>query len=172
MSSAGGSFKDWTRRLRVEDPSVPAGGEPHPLDVEATDSNVGFAAEHTRRYIATNGENDGWDGPRPVLILYTSGRRSGLLRRNPVLYFDFEDERYLVASKGGADANPDWYLNLLANPRVHVRVMADLYEAVASKVAARRRAEVWPRVTEKYPMFADYQTNTTREIPLVRLDPV
>ncbi|MPY91715.1 MAG: nitroreductase family deazaflavin-dependent oxidoreductase [Acidimicrobiia bacterium] len=141
----------------------------HALDEAALDNEVGWAAEHTRRYIASDGGDDGWDGPRPILILYTTGRRSGRVRRNPLLYVDHDGQRLLVGSKGGDSAHPSWYLNLLAEPRVHVRVGADVYEARADTLTAEERAAVWPHLVAAYPMFAEYQAGTEREIPLVRL---
>ena len=141
------------------------------IDADALDSAVGFAAEHCRRYIATSGEDDGWDGPRPILLLYTTGRSSGQTRRNPLLFFDHHDRRYLVASNGGANADPMWFRNLTADPRVHVRVMADVYEATAVVIDAATRAAMWPALVEQYPMFADYQRSTDREIPVIELVP-
>jgi deazaflavin-dependent oxidoreductase (nitroreductase family) len=164
------SLSDWTRRLGGETPSPAA--FVHAIDEQALDNEVGFAAAHTRRYIATNGEDDGWDGPRPILILYTMGRKSGQVRRNPLLYHEHDGERLVVGSKGGDPAHPAWYLNLIADPSVHVRVMAEVYAATAEVLTPSERAEVWPRIVAGYPMFAGYQKRTEREIPIVRLVPV
>ena len=139
------------------------------IERNAIDSAVPFAAEHARRYIATGGKDDGWDGPRPILLLYTTGRRSGDVRRNPLLYLEHENQRYIVGSKGGAAAHPLWFLNLRDEPRVHVRVNDDFYPALAELLTSEERARIWPVLTARYTMFADYQANTAREIPLVRL---
>lgn len=139
------------------------------IDMYALDNAVGFAAEHTRRYIATNGADDGWEGPRAILVLYTTGRRSGSTRRNLVLYVDIGDRRFVIGSKGGAPINPAWYENLVANSRVHVRVMAEVYEATARPVGVDDRAVVWPTIVERYPMFGEYQANSDRMIPVVEL---
>ena len=139
------------------------------IDAEALDNAVGFAAEHARRYIATDGADDGWGGPRPILILYTTGRRSGRIRRNPLLYLEHGGERYLIGSKGGADHHPEWYLNLCAEPRVHVRVMAEVYEADARTIGGDEREALWRELVVRYPMFDDYQQATAREIPVVHL---
>ncbi len=168
-----GNIGDWTRRLRRE-PSVVhaqsgAQADVHPLDAIATDSVVGFAAEHVRRYIASAGQDDGWDGPKPILILYTKGRKSGQLRRNPLLFFEHLDARYIVGSKGGDAQHPGWFLNLQADAHVHVRVMAEFYEATAVPVDAEVRAWLWLLVVQRYAMFADYQASTARQIPLVQL---
>jgi deazaflavin-dependent oxidoreductase (nitroreductase family) len=117
----------------------------------ALDNAHGFAAEHTRRYITTDGADDGWDGPRPILILYTTGRRSGQLRRNPLLYVERAGIRHVIGSHGGADQHPQWYLNLVADPRVHVRVGGDVYAATARTLTSTERAELWPGLQAEYP---------------------
>lgn len=176
MSEHGG-LRDWVGRLGEDgaaaggDDTASSGHEVHPLDAEALDSEVGFAAAHARRYVATNGEDDGWDGPRPILVLYTRGRRSGRLRRNPLLYLDHGGDRFVIGSKGGAPGHPSWFLNLCDDPAVHVRVGADVYPARAEVAGPELRAAVWPHLVSGYPMFADYQARTEREIPLVRLVP-
>src|SRR5262245_4989067 len=129
----------WIARLRERDPDATVRSALDEIDREALDNAVGFAAEHARRYIATDGEDDGWDGPKPILILYTTGRRSGQVRRNPLLFFPHDGGRYLIGSKGGDDRHPEWYLNLVAHPRVHVRVMAEVYEADARTLDAEAR---------------------------------
>jgi deazaflavin-dependent oxidoreductase (nitroreductase family) len=159
----------WIRRLRQADATLTLKDSLDEIDRIALDNAVGFAAEHARRYVATDGADDGWDGPRPILILYTTGRRSGAIRRNPLLYVEHETHRYLIGSKGGNDRHPDWYLNLVAEPRVHVRVLAEVYEAQARTLDADERAELWPQIVARYPMFDDYQRATLRPIPVVRL---
>ena len=136
------------------------------------DSAVPFAAEHARRYIASNGQDDGWDGPRPILLLYTTGKKTGVIRRNPVLFFDHEGERFIIGSKGGDAAHPQWFTNLVANPEVHIRVAAVFYAAIAEVVEEGVRAQVWPILTAHYEMFAAYQLRSDRQIPLVRLRPI
>ena len=160
--------KAWIAKLR-QPVAATSPVQLHPIERDAIDSAVPFAAEHARRYIATAGQDDGWDGPRPILLLYTTGRRSGDIRRNPLLFLEHENERYIVGSKGGADAHPLWYLNLRDDPRVHVRVNDDFYPAVAELLTGAERSRIWPVLTARYTMFADYQSNTPREIPLVRL---
>jgi deazaflavin-dependent oxidoreductase (nitroreductase family) len=159
----------WITRLRSEDPSLTLKGSLDAIDREALDNAVGFAAEHARRYVATDGADDGWDGPRPILVLYTTGRRSGAIRRNPLLTFEHYGERYLVGSKGGDNRHPEWYLNLVANPRVQVRILAEVYEADASTLDLDERAALWPALVAAYPMFDDYQRATSRLIPVVHL---
>jgi deazaflavin-dependent oxidoreductase (nitroreductase family) len=166
------SLGEWIARLRQEDPSLTVKDGLDVIDREALDNAVGFAAEHARRYVATDGAEDGWDGPRPILLLYTKGRRTGAIRRNPLLYFEHEGQRYLIGSKGGDDRHPEWYLNLVANPRVHVRVMEEVYEAEARTLEDEERGALWPELVARYPMFADYQQATARQIPVVHLRPL
>ena len=159
----------WIARLRSADPAVGLEEALDAIDRDALDNAVGFAAEHARRYVASGGLLDGWDGPRPILILYTTGRRSGRIRRNPLLFFEADGNRYLIGSKGGDDRHPEWYLNLTREPRVHVRVMDEVYQADARTVDWATRERLWPALVARYPMFADYQQATGREIPVVEL---
>ena len=162
---------DWTRRLRKEPARKVATivDQVDAIDTDVLDSAIGFAAEHVRRYIASAGEDDGWDGPKPILILYTKGRKSGRYRRHPLLMFEHQGQRFVVGSKGGEDQPPAWLINLQSDPLVHVRVMAAVYSARAELVSDAARAAMWPTLTRRYPMFAEYQAATTRQIPLVRL---
>jgi deazaflavin-dependent oxidoreductase (nitroreductase family) len=162
----------WIARLRGDDPNLSLKASLDAIDREALDNAVGFAAAHARRYVATDGADDGWDGPRPILLLYTTGRRSGAIRRNPLLYFEHGGERHLIGSKGGDAHHPEWYLNLVANPRAHVRVMAEVYEAHARTLDDAERAALWPALVADHPMFDDYQRATARQIPVVRLSRV
>lgn len=165
-------LRAWITDLRRNDPRATLKESLDELDRRALDNAVGWAAEHARRYVATDGSDDGWNGPRPILLLYTTGRRSGQVRRNPLLCFEHGDRRFLMGSRGGDDTHPAWYLNLAADPRVHVRYLADVYEATARTVGDTERAELWPLVVERFPMFGDYQRSTERRIPLVELTPV
>lgn len=168
MAHEHSDLRTWIGRLRDGD-AVETTRDADDLDRDALDSAVGFAAEHARRYVATGGADDGWDGPRPIVLLYTTGRRSGKVRRNPLLCFERDGERYVIGSKGGAERAPAWYLNLTAEARVHVRFGPDLYEADAVTIDDDERAALWPELVARYPMFGDYQRTTTRQIPLVRL---
>ena len=171
MSDSGGrgNIGDWTRRLRTQPPTAVQYVDA--IDANALTTVVGFAAEHVRRYIASAGADDGWDGPRPILILYTKGRRSGGVRRSPLLFFERGGERFVIGSKGGDDKPPAWFLNLRDDPQVHVRVMADAYAAQAQILDDAQRDALWPELIARYPMFAQYQAATARPIPMVRLVP-
>jgi len=169
MATEHSNLGAWIARLREHDPDATVRSALDEIDRRALDNAVGFAAEHARRYIASDGADDGWDGPKPILILYTTGRRSGQVRRNPLLFFPHDGRRYLIGSKGGDDRHPEWYLNLLSQPRVHVRVMAEVYEADARTLDDAARAALWPHLVAQYPMFDDYQRKTARQIPVIEL---
>ena len=137
---------------------------------EVLDSAVGWVAEHTRRYVETNGE-DGhlWRGV-PTLLLTTRGRRSGKLRRTALIYGQDGDRYLVVASKGGAARHPDWYLNLVADPNVRVQVGPDKFAARATTARPEEKARLWRVMTKIWPTYDEYQTRTRREIPVVVIE--
>jgi len=108
-----------------------------------------------------------------LLLLHTVGARSGEPRTSPVAYFR-DGERYLVvASAAGRDQHPAWYFNLLAHPEVTAEVWADdaidAFPATAAPLEGEERDALWAQITAQAPGFADYQTKTTRVIPVVEL---
>jgi deazaflavin-dependent oxidoreductase (nitroreductase family) len=106
---------------------------------------------------------------RGLLLLHTVGRRSGVERVNPLAYHPDGDRYVIIASKGGAPTNPDWYHNLLANPRVTVEVGTETFEADAVELTGEERDLMWKQIVETMPGFGDYQKNTERIIPLLAL---
>jgi len=130
-----------------------------------------YGAEHVRRYLETGGEvGYRWRNGAPILILTTRGRRSGEERLKPLI-FGHDDGRYVVvASKGGARHHPDWYLNLRADPDVHVQVKAERFPARARTAEGEERARLWERMAEIWPAYDDYRQKTDREIPVVVLE--
>src|SRR5687767_7536165 len=108
----------------------------------------------------------------PALILTTTGRKSGQPRQSMLTAPIVEDGRVvLVASYGGDDREPNWARNLRANPAVDVTMDGGTKAMRARIASADERSTLWPRVTSAYKGYADYQTKTTREIPLVILEP-
>jgi deazaflavin-dependent oxidoreductase (nitroreductase family) len=129
-----------------------------------------FGQEHVDRYRATDGEEGHeWQGTT-VLILTTVGRRSGEERSTPLIYGESGDDHVVVASKGGADEPPAWYLNLQEQPEVEVQVKGDRFKARARTASADEKPELWKTMVGQWPAYDDYQKKTDREIPVVVLE--
>jgi deazaflavin-dependent oxidoreductase (nitroreductase family) len=120
---------------------------------------------------ANHGEVGGPFEGAPLLLLHTTGAKSGQARVSPVMYQADGDNHVVFASKAGAPTNPDWYHNLLANPRASIEVGDQTLDVVAKVVEADERERLWSRQKELYPGFADYEAKTTRQIPVVALEP-
>jgi deazaflavin-dependent oxidoreductase (nitroreductase family) len=130
-----------------------------------------FGDEHVRQYEASGGKvGHDWNGA-PVLILHTKGRKSGAIRKLPLLYGRDGNNYLLIASKGGAADHPAWYLNLEANPEATIQVWADLIPVTARTATPEEKARLWPIMTAKWPDYDKYQQKTQRDIPLVILSP-
>ena len=111
-----------------------------------------------------------WEG-RPLLLLHTIGARSGKERVNPLMYQQRGDDYVVFATKGGAPSHPDWYFNLLANPAAQIEV-GDKQQSVRAHLAeGDEREELWEKQKEQFPNFAEYERKTSREIPVVVLEP-
>jgi deazaflavin-dependent oxidoreductase (nitroreductase family) len=132
-----------------------------------------FGEEHVKRYIETDGaEGHIWREDTTVLILTTKGRKSGEPRATPLIYREHGADYVVVASKGGADTPPAWYLNLEADPHVEVQVLADRFAAHARTATPAEKPELWDLMCEAWPHYAEYQQKTAREIPVVVLERV
>jgi F420H(2)-dependent quinone reductase len=126
-------------------------------------------ATHVRIYRATKGRIGGRFGSAQVLLLTTTGRKSGLERTVPLNGFVDGDCIVLVAANGGQDSPPGWFSNIQANPEVTVQRMAET-AAMSGRVATPdERAELWPKITAWYRGYERYQEKTARQIPLVIL---
>jgi deazaflavin-dependent oxidoreductase (nitroreductase family) len=108
----------------------------------------------------------------PVLLLTTTGAKTGKQRTSPMMYLQDDGRLLVFASKAGAPTNPDWYYNLLANPKVTVEVGDDKFEANAKPLEGEERDRFYAKQAELYPGFAEYQEKTTRIIPVVALTTV
>lgn len=126
-------------------------------------------AKIIEEFRANHGQVGGQFEGAPVLILHTTGARSSQERVNPLMYLDLEDQRYVFASKAGADRHPDWYHNLLAHPNVTLEVGAETYGAIAHSVPEPDRTRVFEEQARRFPGFNEYQKNTSRLIPVVEL---
>ena len=111
----------------------------------------------------------GGPGPLPCLLLTTTGRKSGKKRTMPLLYKRMKDGVVIIASKGGAPAHPAWYLNLSDDPKVHLQIAAEKFDAVAETVTDDRRQEMWDAMAAFWPDYENYQKKTERKIPVVFL---
>jgi deazaflavin-dependent oxidoreductase (nitroreductase family) len=120
---------------------------------------------------ANGGKVSQFEG-RNLLLLHTTGAKSGQQRVNPLAYQSLGDGRYAVfGSKAGAPTNPDWFHNLKANPRVKIEVGAQTLDATARVAEGEERHRIWEQQKQDAPGFADYETKTTRQIPVVILEP-
>jgi len=118
---------------------------------------------------ANEGKVGGQFEGAPVLLLTTTGAKSGKRHTAPMMYLAGDGVLYVLASKAGAPTHPDWYHNLVANPKVTVEVGTDKYDATAAPLEGEERAAVFARQAERYPGFGEYQEKTTRIIPVVQL---
>jgi deazaflavin-dependent oxidoreductase (nitroreductase family) len=108
---------------------------------------------------------------RTLLLLHTTGARSGQPRVNPLVYQAVEGGYAVFASKAGAPSNPHWYHNLLAHPQATIEVGTDMIDVTARVAEPAERDEIWTRQKRLFPNFADYEQKTDRTIPVVILDP-
>lgn len=124
---------------------------------------------HERLYRISGGRLGGRIAGMPVLLLSTTGRKTGRRRTTPLTYTTDGDRVVLVASYGGDDHHPDWYLNLTAHPLVEVEREGRVEQLVARTATAEEKARLWPGIVDTYKGYADYQRKTERDIPLVIL---
>lgn len=122
-------------------------------------------------YRRTNGRLGGTAQKAPVALLTTTGRKTGEPRVSPLIYVRDGDRVVLVASRGGSDKHPLWYLNLKAEPKVSVQIKKEVLHLQARDATEEERAEYWPKLAAVYPNLDDYKTWTERVIPLVVCDP-
>ncbi|MET0389795.1 MAG: nitroreductase family deazaflavin-dependent oxidoreductase [Polyangiales bacterium] len=121
-------------------------------------------------YRKTGGKLGGRFGGAPVLLLTTRGRKSGKPRVTPLLYLADGNDVVVVASKGGWPTHPLWYRNLQADPAVEVQIGRDVRALRARTANPDERRRLWPLLVKSYAMYADYQSWSDREIPVVILE--
>lgn len=134
----------------------------------ANDWNSGIIAE----FRANDGKVGGPFDGASMLLLHTTGAKSGAERINPLVYRADDDNVVIFASKGGAPTNPDWYHNLRANPKVSAEIGTQTREFVARVARGEERERLWTAQKKDAPGFADYEAKTDRQIPVVILEPV
>jgi deazaflavin-dependent oxidoreductase (nitroreductase family) len=126
---------------------------------------------HDALYRASRGRIGGRLVGMPVLLLITKGRRSGKSRTAPLLYIRDGDAIVVVASNGGSDYVPAWWLNLRSNPAAEVVIGEARTPVTAREASPVERARLWPEFTSRFSGYAKYATRTAREIPVVMLEP-
>ncbi len=126
---------------------------------------------HVRAYRASGGRIGGSFMGSPVFVLLTTGRKTGVERRTPLLYMPYGDDLVIVASNGGTASPPAWWLNLKSNPRAEAILGNRRIPVIASETSGEERRKLWESVVGMYPGYAGYQRKTDRAIPVVRLRP-
>ena len=136
-----------------------------------TEAPADFNAQIIAEFRANHGRVGGRFEGATLLLLHTTGAKSGTPHTNPVVYLA-DGGRYVVfASKAGAPTNPGWYHNLKAHPEVSIEVEDSTIEVTASEVTGPERDRLYDRQTEVSPQFAQYQAKTERLIPVIALTP-
>ncbi len=143
-----------------------------PVQGEYEPSPAEFVANQVALYESTNGVEGGTLQDKPVVILTTKGRHSGKVRKSPLMLVEDNGKYAVIASMGGAPKHPVWYLNLMASPEVTLQDGANVYEMTARELDGDERTRWWAIAVEAWPAYADYQTKTDRQIPVVVLEPV
>ncbi len=123
-------------------------------------------------YNVSGGRIGGKMGKVPVLLLTTTGRKTGKKRTLPLIYIMDGSAYVITASAGGADKNPGWFFNIRSNPQATIQVKDKHIKVMAEIAGQEKKSELWARLVEVAPNFAGYQKRTSREIPMVILHPV
>jgi deazaflavin-dependent oxidoreductase (nitroreductase family) len=132
-----------------------------------------YGAEHVRAYRETDGElGHDWKRGSSILLLTTTGHRSGEPRTTPLIYGRSGDDYLIVASNGGSDEPPGWFQNLSEQPEVDVQVLGDRFKARARTATPEEKPAMWREMVSQWPPYDDYQQRTDREIPVVVLERV
>jgi deazaflavin-dependent oxidoreductase (nitroreductase family) len=128
-----------------------------------------FNKQVVDEFRTNGGKVGGYFEGAPLLLLTTKGAKSNQPRVAPVMYLADGDRLLIFASKAGAPTNPDWYHNLLAHPEANIEVGNESYNVTSSVVTGEERDRLYAKQAKLYPGFADYETKTTRKIPVVAL---
>ena len=128
-----------------------------------------FNPQVIEEFRANGGKVGGPFEGAPMILVHHIGAKSGAERVTPLVYFPDGDRMVIMASKAGAPTNPDWYYNLIANPRVDVEVGTETLTVDTTEVVGDQRAELWTRVVAAMPGFGEYEKQTTRTIPVMVL---
>ncbi|HXX48491.1 MAG TPA: nitroreductase family deazaflavin-dependent oxidoreductase [Myxococcota bacterium] len=128
-----------------------------------------FIAAHGALYALSDGRIGGRMGNLRILLLTTTGRRSGRARTVPLVFFEDGERLVVIASKGGAPRDPLWWENLQKHPEAVVQIGGEKRAMRARLASPEERARLWPRIKRENPAYAEYEKRTAREIPVVLL---
>ena len=138
-------------------------------EIPDTDTINAFNSSIVDEFRANGGKVGGQFEGANLLLLHTTGAKSGQQRVSPLAYFRIDGRLIIIGSFAGAPVNPAWVHNLRANPAAHVEIGTDAFDATARELPAAEREELFPKVTAAAPGFAEYQAKTSRVIPLFEL---
>ena len=141
-----------------------------PLTGEYEPSPWDWVSAQVEQYEATGGKEGGTLEGAPCVILTTKGRKTGKLRKTPLMRIEHEGVYAVVASLGGAPQHPVWYLNLVANPDVSLQDGDKVFDFRARTATPEEKRQWWPRLTAVWPPYSEYQSKTERDIPVVLLE--
>lgn len=142
-----------------------------PIEGEYLPGTWDLAADQVEKIEASGGTEGLEMAGAPCVVLWTRGRKTGAVRKSPLIRVEHEGTYAAVASMGGAPKHPWWYLNLVADPEVTVQDGTEVRDYTAREVTGDEKAQWWARATSVWPSYDDYQAKTERVIPLVLLEP-
>lgn len=135
-----------------------------------TSDQRAYNAQMIAEFRATRDQPDGPFPGRPLLLLTTTGARSGLARTTPLMYATIDGRLLLIGSNMGAEVQPDWCRNLIANKEVTIELGKESYAAIARVSTGIERTRLWEGLIAQFPFFSEHQAKTTREIPLIVIE--
>ncbi|MGH2532418.1 MAG: nitroreductase family deazaflavin-dependent oxidoreductase [Thermomicrobiales bacterium] len=134
-------------------------------------SEAAYNQQVIEEFRANEGRIGGDCAGAPLLLLHHIGTKSGVERVSPLMYQSVDDSYAVFASNAGMDTHPAWYYNLLSHPRASIEMGTATIEVSARVADEEERAPIWDRQKQQYPGFADYEASTSRQIPVVLLEP-
>ncbi len=143
------------------------------MQISTTEGTImdqkGYNRQLIEEFRANRHKTDGPFKGRPLLLLTTTGAKSGERRTTPMMYVPDGERLLVIASNAGAATHPDWYRNMLAHPQVTVEIGTETFDALATVTEGEERQRLWNRIVELYPFFADHQAKISRQIPVIEL---
>jgi len=143
-----------------------------PLHGDYAPGTSAWARKQAEAYEASNGEKSGQLSGKPIIVLTSVGAKTGKLRKTALMRVEHDGEYAVVASRGGAAANPTWYYNLAKNPHVELQDGPTKLDYRAREVRGDEKATWWRRAVEVWPDYDKYQAKTNRQIPVFVLEPI